>query len=219
MEQERRSAHQLVTVGVPLLVLALVVGTWLSWVSLPDLAAQLRWAKAAFVAAAHNQALPSQPATDAPTWQTASSWLVRDPAVVIGLTLLLRFQFSAAKAAQALDLGQRPSPGLGVGGWFIPVAQCWIPLRAWLHLTTPRSGIRSKIWLVWAAVLVGALASLTATGLSVVSLGWARGLFGFGLAAELSAVVALPSLTKDIGASHRQALGSAEPERRVLGSL
>jgi hypothetical protein len=205
--------------GVPLLVLALVVGTWLNWLSLGDLAAQLRWAKATLIASIHHDPLPTQPQQQMPAWQSAANWLIAIPAEIIGGVLLLRFQLKAARVAQQLGLGDRPSPGLGVGGWFIPIAQLWIPLRAWLHLTTPRSRLRNRIWLAWSALFLSVVASLSGAGACLVSLAWARGLLGLSLAADLVAIWLLPGMIRGIELEHRRADGGAEGERGVAVSL
>ena len=206
-------------IGLPLLILALVLRFWLSVTSLDFVASQLHWAKTAFVAAVHHTTLPAQPENTVPAWHGAVNLLIQYPAYIVGLVFLLRYQHRAAKAARALGLGERPSPGLGVGGWFIPIAQLWIPLRAWLHLCTPRSGERTRIWCAWAALVVAISAQITGSAMTMVSVGWARGILGLGLAADLGALVLLPGLVRDIGAVHRRAGGAPQGEREVGSAL
>jgi len=49
---------------------------------------------------------------------------------VAALIINLIWQHRAATAARALNLPARRSPGLGVGGWFIPVCNFWFPYQA-----------------------------------------------------------------------------------------
>jgi Protein of unknown function (DUF2510) len=208
-DEEARARSTLVGRGLWLLVVASLLSALLSATSLDALGLQVRWLGRALRASVHGQGLPVQPTVALAAWQ-APVRLVELAFVIVGAVLLLRYQHRAAQLARRLGLGARPSPGLGVGGWFIPVANLWLPLRAWLHLVPPRSALRGRIWLAWVALLIAAGSSIGVALASAWSVGAARILVGSCLAGELVALGILRGLVAAIG----EVLGSAVVDER-----
>ena len=216
-EEARR---RLLGLGLVLMLLAAVGSALLSSVSLEQVATQLHWARRAWGAALHQQSLPAQPLINQPSWQVVLRWAVVIPSEIFALVTFLRYQFRAAKVARRLGLGDRPSPGLGTGGWFIPLANLWLPLQAWLHLVAPRSRLRTRIWLLWVIVTLAVFCSLGSSLLSMSTMAGARVLLGVGLAAELVGIGLLRSLLLALGEVHHAAGSKAlRGEQRVPDTL
>lgn len=205
LASEEEARQRLVGLGLVLMGLAVVGSALLSSISLEQVASQLHWARRAWSAALHQQSLPAQPVIDQPSWQIVLRWVLVTPSEIFAVVMFLRYQFRAAKVAGRLGLGGRPRPGLGVGGWFIPVANLWLPLQAWLHLVTPRSHLRSRIWLLWVIWILAVSSSLGASLLSMSSLAGARILLGICLAVELIGIGLLRSLLLALGEAHQAA--------------
>lgn len=92
--------------------------------------------------------------------------------------VLLNWQFRAAKTAQLLQLPAKRSPGLGVGGWFIPIVSLWFPyqaIRDCLPPEDPGRHVVSRMWLCFIA--------MTATDIAAGVLTIAGSPFGFVFAA------------------------------------
>lgn len=120
----------------------------------------------------------------------------------------LRWQLQAARTARLLGLPAALSPGLGVGGWFIPVVSLWFPYQALRDCLPAAHPARPEVLRLWIAYLVlqaGGLAMLIA-GLAdspaaiavgaVIAVGWAvlvaRGLRMIGVFNGAHAALAPP---------------------------
>lgn len=82
--------------------------------------------------------------------------------------LLLRWQFQAAKTARLLSLPAKRSPGLGVGGWFIPVVNLWFPYQAIRDCLPPGDSGRSVVARMWAFYLSTSVVVIAADILAIV---------------------------------------------------
>ncbi|MFG2822190.1 DUF4328 domain-containing protein [Kitasatospora sp. NPDC048365] len=83
--------------------------------------------------------------------------------LMVGSAVLFLRWFSRCRHnAQAFDpAGHRFGPGLAVGGWFIPLANLWIPYRVTLDIwraSGPRGGewLLNAWWVAWLAKTLGA---------------------------------------------------------------
>ena len=73
-------------------------------------------------------------------------------AAAAALVFALIWQFRAATAARALGYPAKRSPGWGVGCWFVPVVNLWMPyqaIRDCLAPDDPRRPLVLRWWLVW----------------------------------------------------------------------
>jgi hypothetical protein len=71
-------------------------------------------------------------------------------AVEVGFyVFVLRWQFQAAQTARLLFLPAKRSPGLGVGGWFIPIVNFWFPYQALRDCLPPGDPGRTVIARWW----------------------------------------------------------------------
>ncbi len=132
-------------------------------------------------------------------------------AAAVAMIFALIWQFRAATAAQALGYPAKRSPGWGVGCWFVPIVNLWMPyqaIRDCLAPDDPRRRLVLRWWLVWigtqiftVAATVAALASsLIALGIALVG-----AMFALAVIATARQVVAI------VSDAHRTALpGSRE---------
>jgi hypothetical protein len=116
------------------------------------------------------------------------------------------WQFRAASAARAMGLPAKRSPGWGVGFWFIPVVNLWMPyqaIRDCLAYDDPNRALVLRYWLLYvgmgtgtAGTIIGLMAS-TPVGVA------------FALAAGLCALGVLstaPRVVRSIAVAHRAAV-------------
>jgi hypothetical protein len=120
------------------------------------------------------------------------------------------WQHRAASAGRALGIPSRSSPAWGVGSWFVPVVNLWIPYSAVRDCLPPGHPHRRRVlhwWIAW--LLAGFLSTVTA----------ASALFSTGTALVLSVPAALaclaviawsPGIVLAIAASHQEALAQQE---------
>jgi hypothetical protein len=119
------------------------------------------------------------------------------------------WQHRAASAGRALGFPARHSPAWGVGSWFVPIVNLWIPyaaVRDCLPADDPRRQRVLQWWIAW--LCTGFLSS--AAG--------ATALFSTGVALVLSVPAALaclaviawaPGIVMAIAASHRETMAQA----------
>ncbi|MHB8220241.1 MAG: DUF4328 domain-containing protein [Acidimicrobiales bacterium] len=75
-------------------------------------------------------------------------------AVLLGTDIvLLIWQFRAASAARLLGLPARRSPGWGVGSWFIPVVNLWLPYQAICDCLPSGHPGRRRVLRFWLALV------------------------------------------------------------------
>jgi Domain of unknown function (DUF4328)/Protein of unknown function (DUF2510) len=113
------------------------------------------------------------------------------------------WQFRAASAARAMGLPAKHSPGWGVGFWFIPVVNLWMPyqaIRDCLARDDPNRAMVLRYWLLYIGMGFGA--GLTIVGLMI----WTPVGVVFALGAGLCALGFLataPRVVMSIAAAHR----------------
>ncbi len=91
-----------------------------------------------------------------PSWYRAVSGLA-SLFGVLAIIYQLMWQYRAATTARSLGYPATRSPGLGVGGWFIPVCNLWFPYQALRDCLPPaHPGRRTvlQMWIVYLTVLV-----------------------------------------------------------------
>jgi len=208
---EQLAAKALVPAGVVLLSLSAVLGALLSSLSMNDSAALMHWAGRAFSAALHQQSAPTPPSSTSASWISTLSLFVVEPARILGIVFLLRFQFRAAKIARSLGFSQRLSPALGVWGWFIPFANFVLPYLAWRDLLPVNHPVRRQIFRAWILLICGEIGLIGSLPLAGASIPAARGLLFLGLLCLLGALRLLPSLIGAIGAAHQAHSQSGAP--------
>ncbi|HTW07817.1 MAG TPA: DUF4328 domain-containing protein [Acidimicrobiales bacterium] len=89
--------------------------------------------------------------------------------LLIFAVLFLIWQYHAANVSRQLGYPARLSPGMGVGGWFIPVVNLWFPHWALSDLLPPHHPLRRRALGVWWAYVMAQVPLSVAYILSIFS--------------------------------------------------
>ena len=126
------------------------------------------------------------------------------------------WQHKAATAATALDIPSRYSPAWGVGCWFVPIVNLWMPygaIRACLPEGHPH---RTRVLQWWLALMLAWILSLAAGIAALFSTGTGLVLAIPAALACLAVIAWAPGIVVAIAASHQEALGTlTRGNRRV----
>jgi hypothetical protein len=171
----------------------------------------LRVNASAFRAAGHHIRIAydaAQAGRTAPTYHDPT--FANPLTVIIGLATIAAvvvaciWQYRAATASRALGFPARRSPGWGVGAWFVPIVNFWIPygsIRDCLPAGDPQRAHVLRWWLAWVS---GTLLTLVASLCAYFSTGAA-------LAVSIPAAIALlavmawaPGVVMSIAGAHRR---------------
>lgn len=94
----------------------------------------------------------SPPAPSVPDWN-----LLLLPFSIAAQVVFLIWQYRAARVARQLGYPARHSPGWGVGVWFIPVVNFWMPYQAIRDCLLPGHRQRTSVLWVWLLLLLGSV--------------------------------------------------------------
>jgi hypothetical protein len=125
---------------------------------------------------------------------------------IAALVVALMWQHRAASSARALGLRATHSPAWGVGCWFVPIVNFWMPYQAIRDCLAPDDPHRALVLRWWltgiSAELLLLAAHVAAWFSSSVALGISipAALFGLGLLASA------PQVVGAISAAHRTAI-------------
>ncbi|HEX3793812.1 MAG TPA: DUF4328 domain-containing protein [Acidimicrobiales bacterium] len=154
-----------------------------------------------YEAAQNNQPTPTFSNTPALNPVTPLLGLLTLAAIIVACI----WQFRAASAARALGRPATHSPGWGVGSWFVPIVNLFMPYQAVRDCLAPDDPQRSLVlqwWLIflgtWILGVTAGIAALFSQGVGLA----------FSFPAALLAVVLFalgPRVVSVISASHQQA--------------
>jgi len=187
-------------IAFPALVTLVDVITWVTFAS--------QWRNfghqfhVALIAAQNHQPAPSLTPPDSFGGLSTILGLFAIAAVVVECV----WQFRAASAARAMGLPAKRSPGWGVGFWFIPVVNLWMPyqaIRDCLAHDDPKRAVVLRYWLLY--VGMGISAALTIIGLMVSTPVGEVFALGAGLCA-LGVLATAPRVVQSIAVAHRAAV-------------
>jgi len=119
------------------------------------------------------------------------------------------WQYRAATTARALGRPAVHSPGWGVGSWFVPIVQFWMPYQAIRDLLEPGNPNRALVARWWLC-MVGAWILSVAAGLSAFFSGSLTPYFclaGWALCIGIATVA--PRIVTAVAAAHQASLGSS----------
>jgi hypothetical protein len=135
---------------------------------------------------------------------------------VAAFVVALIWQHRAASAGRALGIASGQSPAWGVGAWFVPIVNLWIPYLAVRDCLPPEDVHRRRVlhwWLAWVVSLVaGTAAGVTA----LFSSGAALALSVPAALAGLAVVVWAPGIVSAVAAAHRDLMEARSRETGVL---
>jgi uncharacterized protein DUF4328 len=169
-----------------------------------QLHAQLHYLHQAILNAEHGVGAPAPPST--PAYEV----LWNDVSAVLDVTafiILLIWQFRAAKAARALAYPARRSPGWGVGFWFIPVVNLWLPYQAIRDCLPPGHGGRPAVLHMWLLLLAAQAMTFLTLVLALVSRSAGLAPMTVGLLLWALYAVSGAHVLSTIALDHRRAVG------------
>lgn len=141
------------------------VGLLVNWADVGYYRALWHWWQAALHAIRAGQHAPAQP--HSPLWGSLFS-LVGLGAVAIEVFFFI-WQHRAATVARALRYPARHSPGWGVGCWFVPIVNVWMPYQAISDCFPPGHPARRQVLYAWLPLLVVTILLVPATLVTMVA--------------------------------------------------
>ena len=127
------------------------------------------------------------------------------------------WQHRAASAARALGIPSRRSPAWGVGAWFVPVVNLWVPYSAIRDCLPPDDPHRPRVLHWWIAWLVAAFGSGAAGVCSLFSTGTALVVSIPAALACLAVIAWAPGIVVAIAASHQGLMARQAQAAGALG--
>jgi Domain of unknown function (DUF4328)/Protein of unknown function (DUF2510) len=128
---------------------------------------------------------------------------------IVAIIFALVWQFRAASAARALGYPATRSPAWGVGCWFVPVVNLWMPYQAVRDCLPPGDPNRPHV-LRWWLVLTGAWALSSACGIAALfSSSVALGVSIPAAVFALGVIATAPRVVMAISSQHQAALDGA----------
>jgi Domain of unknown function (DUF4328)/Protein of unknown function (DUF2510) len=126
------------------------------------------------------------------------------------------WQHRAAAAGRALGIPSRRSPAWGVGSWFVPVVNLWVPYSAIRDCLPPDDPHRPRVLQWWIAWLVAAFVSSLAGICALFSTAAALVLSIPAALACLAVIGWAPGIVSAVAAAHREAVARATREPGAL---
>jgi Domain of unknown function (DUF4328)/Protein of unknown function (DUF2510) len=146
----------------------------------------------------------------------ANSWA---PIGVLALALTIAavivacvWQHRAATAARALDIPSRYSPAWGVGCWFVPIVNLWMPYGAIRACLPEGHPYRTHVLRWWLALMCTWVLSVAAGTAALFSTGAGLALAIPAALACLSVIAWAPGIVAAIATSHQQLLAARTGE-------
>ena len=122
------------------------------------------------------------------------------------------WQHRAASAGRALGIPSRRSPAWGVGAWFVPVVNLWVPYAAVRDCLPAGDPHRVRVLQWWIAWLAAAFLSSAAGLCALFSTGAALVLSIPATIACLAVIAWAPGIVMAIAAAHREAVARTTQE-------
>ncbi len=126
------------------------------------------------------------------------------------------WQHRAASAARALGIPSPRSPAWGVGSWFVPVVNLWVPYSAIRDCLPPDDPHRPRVLQWWIAWLVAISVSGAAGICALFSTGAALALSIPAALACLAVIAWAPGIVTAIAAAHRDVMARQEQSAAAL---
>lgn len=142
---------------------------------------------------------------------TATIWLTIAAEAAVYVALLI-WQYRAAKTAQLLRLPAALSPGLGVGGWFIPVVNFWFPYQAIRDCLPPGDDGRRVVFRMWMSFIAVLASDIITTVLAFAGTAAAFAFAAVTLGACVSFAAQGARSVQLIGESHRRLVQPDRPD-------
>jgi hypothetical protein len=125
---------------------------------------------------------------------------------IAGFIVMLVWQHRAASAGRALGIHSDESPGWGVGSWFVPVVNLWVPFLAVRDCLPAGDPHRERVLWWWLARIAASILGGTAAICALFSSGAALAVSIPAVVAYLAVIAWAPGIVTAIGVSHRAAV-------------
>ena len=135
---------------------------------------------------------------------------------VVAVVFACIWQHKAASAGRALGIRSQFSPAWGVGCWFVPVVNLWMPYQAVRDCLPPEHPSRPRVLHWWIALLLAGFLSFGAGAFALFSTGAALVLSIPAALACLAVIAWAPGIVLAIAAAHQEALSAQAPGTGVL---
>ena len=122
------------------------------------------------------------------------------------------WQHRAATAGRALGIPSQYSPAWGVGCWFVPIVNLWMPYGAVRDCLPPGHPQRARVLHWWLALLVAWILSVAAGITALFSTGTGLALSIPAALACLAVIAWAPGIVVAIATSHEEALATQNQE-------
>ncbi len=142
--------------------------------------------------------------------------LVVGVVTAVAIVMACIWQHHAASAARALGLPSRRSPAWGVGSWFVPIVNLWVPYSAVRDLLPPDDPHRARVLRWWIAWLLTVFVSGAAGLCALFSTGAALVLSIPAALACLAVVAWAPGIVTAVAAAHREAMAHQAHDASAL---
>ena len=154
------------------------------------------------------------PAYHAPANSLAPIGLLVGALTIAAVIIACVWQHKAASAGRALHIPSQYSPAWGVGCWFVPIVNLWMPYGAIRDCLPPGHPHRTRwpqwwlaLLLAWSLSVAAGIAALFSTGTGLV--------LAIPAALACLAVIAWgPGIVVAIAAAHRRSLDCSDPGNR-----
>ncbi len=123
---------------------------------------------------------------------------------VVAIVFACIWQHRAASAARALDIPSSSTPAWGVGSWFVPVVNLWVPYTAVRDCLPTGHPARQRVLHWWIALLCAGFLTLAASVTALVSTGPALIVSIPAALAALAVIAWAPGVVLAIAASHQE---------------
>jgi hypothetical protein len=139
--------------------------------------------------------------------------------VLTGIAVVVAcvWQHRAASAGRALGIPARYSPAWGVGAWFVPIANFWIPYGAIRDCFPPDDPRRVRVLQWWIAWLIAATLSSAAGILALFSTGAALGVSIPAAVACIAVIAWAPGIVQAVATAHRDAMAATRESDVLTG--
>ncbi len=139
--------------------------------------------------------------------------------VLTGIAVVVAcvWQHRAASAGRALGIPARYSPAWGVGAWFVPIANFWIPYGAIRDCLPPDDPRRGRVLQWWIAWLIAATLSSSAGILALFSTGAALGVSIPAAVACIAVIAWAPGIVQAVATAHRDAMAATRESDVLTG--
>jgi Domain of unknown function (DUF4328)/Protein of unknown function (DUF2510) len=156
------------------------------------------------------------PAYHSPTNSFTSLGLLVGVLTIAAVIVACVWQHKAATAGRALGIPSRHSPAWGVGSWFVPVVNLWMPYAAVRDCLPPEHPYRPRVLHWWIAWILTSVLTTAAGTCALFSTGAALIVSVPAALACLAFIAWAPGIVLAITSAHQESLGAGAQETGVF---